>query len=74
MISIVFHTIAKLNIKMNIKMINGNIKWFNKNINMIKWEKFKDIYYLNLFTHKNIIFNSVAKFTACPVARYSVLT
>jgi hypothetical protein len=32
-------------------MINGKIKKFNKNINMIKWEKFKDIYYLSLFSY-----------------------
>jgi hypothetical protein len=32
-------------------MINGKIKKFNKNINMIKWEKFKEIYYLSLFSY-----------------------
>jgi hypothetical protein len=51
LISIVFRAIAKLNIKMNIKIINGNIKWFNKIINMINWERFKDIYYLRLFSY-----------------------
>jgi hypothetical protein len=27
------------------------IQYYIKNINMIKWEKFKDIYYLSLFSY-----------------------